>query len=183
MTQAKNFAATNQAQITKCTVLEVDSSNTALVRLVTGQHVRIRADMLRGKSIAPQPGETWIIDQPYGSGWMFAVCMGYTGGDRDFTVPVLGTGWTDAGTPYQPVGYIKDADGWVSLRGRLKAGTGTDAVAFTLPAGYLPGGTVLYRVPVGSGSSGTLTVEANGDVTPGGSLDTSLEQVRFLAEG
>jgi hypothetical protein len=85
----------------------------------------------RGKSAHRSRGRPGSSTSGTARAGMFAVCMGYTGGDRDFTVPVLGTGWTDAGTPYQPVGYIKDADGWVSLRGRLKAGTGTDAVAFT----------------------------------------------------
>lgn len=183
MTAFKGIPSVNDAQFAKGTVLEVDSNNIALVRLGTGQQVRVRADMLRGKSAAPKAGETWVLDQAYGSGWMFAIPINYTGGDQTFTAPTLGTGWSNAGSPYLSVGYIMDSEGWVTLRGRLKAGTGVDQVAFTLPEGYRPGGTSVFLVPVGTGTAGTVTVEANGDVSPGVAVDTSLEPIRFLAAG
>lgn len=174
------LASTNHVVAAKGTVLEIDTNNVALVVLSTGQHVRVRADMLRGKSAAPQAGETWIFDQPYGIGWMFAVPMNYTGGDQDFTVPTFTNGWGSKGGSYQPVGYKLDSGGYVVCQGRLTGGTGAQA-AFALPLGYRPGGQIPFVVCVGTGT-GLITVAGNGVVTPAGTGDTSLEQVRFLAE-
>lgn len=173
-------APANYATTTRGVVLEVDSNNVALVLLSSGAQARVRADMLRGKSAAPKAGEAWLFDQPYGSGWMFAIPMNYSGGDQDFTSPVMTNSWTSVDGIYLPVGYILDSEGWVTLRGRVTGGTANQP-AFTLPVGYRPGGQIPFIVPVGTGS-GLVNVTALGAVTPVGSGATSLEQVRFLAQ-
>lgn len=169
-----------RAMATEGVVLQIEDNNIALVRLRTGLHVRVRADMLRGKSAAPQPGEKWLFDQPYGGGWMFAIPMNYTGGDRDFIGPTMQNGWTSAGGAYLPVGYLQDAEGWVHLRGRVTGGTGGQS-AFTLPEGYRPAGVIPFAVAVGTGV-GLVSVTTLGAIVPATGADASLEQVSFLAK-
>lgn len=157
-------------------VLEIDENNAALVRMRAGNHERVRADMLRGKSAPPLPGETWIFDQSYGAGWQFAVPVNWTP-DRDWIPASMQNAWTSTGAPYLPVGYRRNAEGEVLLCGRMAGGTG-GSVALTLPPGYRPAGTVSFLVPVGSNQ---VTVTANGQVTPGSSGATFLDAVRFMA--
>jgi hypothetical protein len=60
------------------TVLSVDG-NLAFVRAdqAAGRTLYVRRDFLRAQSPLPQPGQTWVIERPYGvDGWMFSAILG-----------------------------------------------------------------------------------------------------------
>lgn len=174
-------SATNRASFTTGVVLEVDENLVVLVRLKSGEHKRLRADILPGKSAPPLPGETWVLDQRFGSGWQLASPYAWTA-DLDWQKPLVGGGWSDVGAPNLAVGYRKEPEGWVALCGKLSGGA-SGSVAFTLPEGYRPGGTWTQLVPAGTGS-GQLTVATNGLVTPQTATSpVSLDGVRFMAAG
>lgn len=163
-------------------VLEVDDNHVALVRMSTGKLEQVRADLLPGKSAVPRADEKWFFDRRFGEGWLFAIPVGYLGGDAEFTpVPALSGTWSDVGGVSLPVGYLRDAEGWVSLQGQITGGV-ANTVAFILPPGYQPRGPVSFVVASGAGSA-QLIVTALGAVTPVVSAVTTLEQVRFLARG
>lgn len=100
------------------------------------------------------------------------------------------TGWTAAslinsfaaGAGSTP-GYLKDALGFVHLRGSVNTGT-TNTVAFVLPAGYRPGVTDFWPALQSSGVAGSyVNIATNGNVTvtyTGGAL--WLTGITFLAE-
>jgi hypothetical protein len=161
-------------------VLEIDSNGIALVRMYAGNQERVRADMLRGKSAPPLPGETWILDRQYGLGWQFAIPVNWSP-DRDWIAPAMLNSWASVGAPYLPVGYRRTADGEVLLSGRMGGGVGA-TTAFVLPLGYRPGGSAVFVVPVVAGT-GQLTVDATGAVIPASTGATSIDVVRFMAAG
>jgi hypothetical protein len=76
---ASAMASSGVASYSLGQVISIQGIN-AQVRLKTGQTVLVRMDYLRGKSGAPEVGETWIFDQQYGS-WMFAIPAGISGVD------------------------------------------------------------------------------------------------------
>lgn len=167
----------NQATFQRGVVLEVDANLVALVKV--GDHqIRVRADMMRGKSAPPLPGEIWIFDQPYGSGWQFAVPVNFSA-DLDWLAPTLVNSWVDIGSPNLPVGYRKEVEGWVTLCGKLSGGTAA-STAFTLPKPYWPRGTHTQLVPVGTGS-GQIVITSTGTVSPQSTGVNSLDAVRFMA--
>lgn len=180
--------------------------NVAKVIVPGGNEITVRIDRLRGKSIAPKAGETWILDQPYGSGWMFAVCLGYKGSDEPpewLAAMLLGSwvnasplgAWTPGSGLYSPAGFCRDEWNWVSLRGTVTAGTITNDLStagpiaadiFRLPAGYRPSVTGQLVFPVASASTagvGQVLVMPDGYVraTYGDATALSLDGVRFLA--
>lgn len=61
-----------------------------------------------------------------------------------------------------PAGFWKDGSGVVHLQGALNS-PGAVTV-FTLPAGYRPAGRVRYVVPVGTGLTDTVEIDADGTV-------------------
>lgn len=81
-----------------------------------------------------------------------------------FTAPALLNAWAVYGASFTPPGYYKDPDGVVHLRGLIKDGT-VGLVAFTLPPGYRPSGTLIFSSITSTGA-GRLDVLATGDVVP-----------------
>mgnify|MGYP000406658769 CR=1 FL=1 len=58
-------------------------------------------------------------------------------GDTSWTAPTLLNSWVNYGAAYNTAGYMKDAQGFVHLRGLVKTGV-AGTVIFILPAGYRP---------------------------------------------
>lgn len=73
-------------------------------------------------------------------------------------------GWTNFGSGYVPARYRLDALGFVHLEGLCKPGTNNTA-AFTLPAGFRPGFTLLLGALSGGPGAGTITISTAGIVT------------------
>lgn len=150
-------------------VLEV-TGGIALVQLQNGQQVRTSARFTRGKSGPPLAGETWILDQPYGMGWMFAVPTDYVASPPiAWTDATLLTGWTapaEAGTgltsstaPPVP-GYAFDQLGVVRLRGMVIGGAGgSSSPVLQLPQAMWPdpSGALTFSVLLLADQSGAPT--------------------------
>lgn len=138
----------------------------------------------RGKGGIPAKGETWVLDQTYGS-WMFAVLL-----DPprlpDWIPSVLLAPWAGA-----PVGYLLDSSGMVRLRGTVAAGVASTSTAagpiaadvFRLQKGYRPEISAVF--PVASNHSyGEITVLPDGYVrASAGAVNWSLDPVAFPAQG
>lgn len=92
----------------------------------------------------------------------------------------LQASWTSVGSPYQVVGYMRDKNGFVHIRGLIKPGTTTDGTTlFTLASGYRPAATE-YFPTMGSHSNGTryyvlIVIASDGTVKiyGAGSIDAS----------
>lgn len=96
-----------------------------------------------------------------------------------WTTATLINSWA-AGSPVQ---YVKDALGFVHLRGNLGTGT-TGTVAFVLPVGFRPGVSDFYPALQSSGLADSyVNIATSGNVTPtyGGST-IFLNNLSFLAE-
>jgi len=87
----------------------------------------------------------------------------YTNGDLGWITPALGNSWVFMGSIYGTAMYRKSPDGFVTLRGMIKSGT-IGLAMFTLPAGYRPPLTEVFRTAAASGVAG-MVVDANGDVS------------------
>lgn len=70
--------------------------------------------------------------------------------------PTLLNAWTNYGSPFNPVGYWKGADGVVHLRGSLATGT-TNTTIFQLPTGYRPPNTEVLPCVCFSSTLGYVT--------------------------
>lgn len=86
--------------------------------------------------------------------------------------PTPGSLWSNYGAGYNNLGYRKDADGVVSLRGLVQTVAPTDTGAkrriTTLPSGYRPIANWLMTAfgDVGTiGGSVRLNIEPSGDIT------------------
>lgn len=100
-----------------------------------------------------------------------------------FNAPTLLNGWSNA-VNRETSGYLKDARGFVTLKGTLTGGsygTGSGQRLFNLPSGYRPFSTVVYAAPAGN-AFGQIVIDGNGDVFPAiGSGDISIDGISFAA--
>lgn len=178
--------------------------NVAQVRLnVANKIEKVRTDMMRSKGARVRAGETWILDQPYGMGWMFAVPMAYNGLDTapSWVQPTLLGAWVNFSTPgtwtpgsglYAPASYLLGDDGWVTLSGHVKSGTVSASSAagpiaadiFQLPVGCRPGNAGQRLFSTYGAAAGAILVMPDGYVRAyaGNAAQVSLDGVRFLAE-
>lgn len=96
--------------------------------------------------------------------------------------PTLLNSWVWYGSDLNIVGYFKDSNNIVHLKGCIKSGT-LDLTCFILPSGYRPLGRSVF--PVNSdGAYGSCYIYANGEVKPhiGSALSFMLDGISFLAE-
>lgn len=92
--------------------------------------------------------------------------------------PLLTNGW--AQQPFHTaVGFIKDARGWVHLRGGLTTGV-APAPCFVLPAAYRPSNIAVFSTQSASGGC-RITVKPTGEVEPtvAASNNTCLDGISF----
>lgn len=103
--------------------------------------------------------------------------------DTAWHFPTLLNGWLNYGGAFATAAYRKDASNYVHVKGLIKSGT-IGAAAFNLPAGYRPGGQVLYGT-ISNNVIGRVDVGTNGDLnitSPSSAAWVSLEGLTFLAE-
>ncbi|WP_318254712.1 hypothetical protein [Brucella anthropi] len=83
-----------------------------------------------------------------------------------YRIPTLQNNWTQTdGTTY-PVGFIRDGDGVLHIKGQITSGSGSSgSVAFTLPAGYRPQTRQVIPCMATNGAA-QLIVDTNGNVAP-----------------
>jgi hypothetical protein len=98
-----------------------------------------------------------------------------------WTAPTLINGFANFGAPFLVAGYMKDAQGFVHLRG-LIANAGAEAdgvVAFVLPAGYRPSATV--RASAANGSYVDIDSSGNVAIRPatGAGSNRALDAITF----
>jgi hypothetical protein len=101
-------------------------------------------------------------------------------GGPPYIAPTLANSWGQQGG-YTVVGYIKDDNGYVRLKGCLYGGT-VPAVMFTLPVGYRPSETSTFATASPSGP-GIVTVNTDGTIVPSGaaSNNPSVNGIAFYA--
>lgn len=94
--------------------------------------------------------------------------------------PTLGNGWTQFNA-YTLVGYMKDALGFVHLRGAIKDGTLSTTV-FTLPGGYRPASSIGFAT--NSATTSSITISGAGALSPSAGSTTCiyLDGITFRAE-
>ncbi len=95
--------------------------------------------------------------------------------------PGFQNSWTNFGSGFETLAFLKDANGLVHLKGTIKGGTLT-AAAFTLPAGYRPA-AIIEPVAASNGGYGQVRINAAGSVIPqiGSNVAISLDGVHFKA--
>jgi hypothetical protein len=103
-----------------------------------------------------------------------------------WTAPKLLNGWANFGGETARAGYLRDALGFMHLRGRITGGA-SGKPAFTLPAGFRPGvNMIVGLLQSGAAAGAFLEIFASGGVVPFGpnvAESAFLESVPlFLAE-
>lgn len=85
---------------------------------------------------------------------------------QGWIAPTLLNSWVNYGNPYTPVGYMKDAMGFVHIKGFVKSGA-SGASVFTLPAGYRPAvnGSIYGVCNAGAGHGDIVIEQGTGNVT------------------
>jgi hypothetical protein len=107
--------------------------------------------------------------------------------DNAYIAPTLLNGWENFGSLYITAGYIKDAHGYVYLRGFIKSGaTAINTILFQLPGGYRPGAQHLFP-QVSKGATTAIQINVDGNVLLGASTTSadwlSLSGIVFKAGG
>jgi len=103
--------------------------------------------------------------------------------NTSWTAPTLTNSWVNYGNGFQTASYMKDAAGFVHLRGLIKNGTAA-AAAFTLPSGFRPAMTLIYSV-YSNAAPGRVDIETSGQVIPeaGGTGYVPLDGIIFWPDG
>jgi hypothetical protein len=100
-----------------------------------------------------------------------------------FIAPTLLNSWANA-VNRETAGYLKDAQGFVRLKGTVTGGgygSGSGNTIFTLPAGYRPSAPVVYAASAG-GAFAQVVIGVDGSVLPvTGSGALSLDGISFRA--
>lgn len=100
-----------------------------------------------------------------------------------WTAPTLLNGWVNYGAGFNDAGYMKDAHGFVHLKGLIKNGVTTrPTTLFTLPSGYRPSNECICTTS-SNDLYGQARVEPDGDVTfhVGSNVWFSLDGISFKA--
>ncbi|MBA4851448.1 hypothetical protein [Emticicia sp. BO119] len=100
----------------------------------------------------------------------------------NFIGGVLQNNWVHLNNGYSTIGYYKDNESVVHLKGMIKDGTAVkNAVIFSLPTGYRPAEIKVFAVPSGEGTFGRIDVLPNGNVQFYSGVNTflSLDGISF----
>jgi len=101
-----------------------------------------------------------------------------------FGEPAFGAGWKNAGSGLQVVGFYRDAEDIVHLRGGVAIG-GSVLTIFTLPVGYRPLATEEFSAVLDTAGSALILITPTGDVdlefinSPSTPHTLSLSQISF----
>lgn len=126
----------------------------------------------------------------YGSnGYWSLQAMFYPIGSAIWNEPVLQNSWTPYGYCWGGVGYTKNTDGIVSLRGLISGGS-TSGTIFTLPVGHRPTRTDVYCAvntynATPTDAQAVLVVQPSGNVVISSGVSStwlSLSGCNFVAE-
>jgi hypothetical protein len=90
-------------------------------------------------------------------------------GNPGFLTCATGHNWQDASAVFQHAAFYRDPLGVVHLTGSLNCAVppGTNTTFFTLPAGYTPGGYIMFPSTDNNGANLNIAVTGAGDVDPG----------------
>jgi hypothetical protein len=109
----------------------------------------------------------------------------YARADQSGYIPAgLQPGYSNFGSGYAPVGYMKDTSGFVHLHGTMNCEAGT-SVAFTLPAGDRPATWLLTPVGIAPpGTTGRIDIAPNGNlwITSSAQAVCGLDGISFMAQ-
>jgi hypothetical protein len=100
--------------------------------------------------------------------------------------PAFGSGWKNAGGGFQSVGFYRDDEGAVHLRGVVALG-GHVTTIFTLPIGYRPAATEMFSAGLDNAGAAMIEVTAFGAVdlefinSPDTPDSMTLSQISFRA--
>lgn len=100
--------------------------------------------------------------------------------------PAFGSGWKNAGGGFQSVGFYRDDEGVVHLRGVVALGAHSTTI-FTLPTGYRPAATEMFSAGLDNAGTAMIEVTKSGDVdlefinTPAPPNSMTLSQISFRA--
>lgn len=105
------------------------------------------------------------------------------GQNDDWITPTLAGTWADYGSGYAACQYMKDALGFVHIKGLVTGGAAPPTTIFTLPAGYRPLEHLIFATP-SFDAFGETRVLSNGGVyaRTGNSTWVALDGIVFLAE-
>lgn len=84
--------------------------------------------------------------------------------DLKWIAPTLINAWANTGAGNLSAGYLKDALGFVRLRGEIKTGA-IPSIAFQLPAGYRPTGSHTQVTVCAGPTLGYIVVDTSGNVS------------------
>lgn len=120
-----------------------------------------RAEEIEGMLVEMRPPATAVAEQ--------------------WTAPSLTNSWVNFGSAFNPVGYWKDNNGTVFLRGVVKSGVMGSSI-FTLPAGYRPANRPLCAT-ISNDAFARVDIFATGEVMPqvGSNVYFSLDNISFRA--
>lgn len=96
--------------------------------------------------------------------------------------PVFQNSWVNFGSPYEAL-YFKISNQSVYIKGKVKDGSSSSAVIFTLPEGYRPSTTRDFSIATGINITGLCRISSSGVVyvpVGGNTADTSIELVMPL---
>ena len=110
------------------------------------------------------------------------IAIAFNRADDQPTMPTFENGWDNFGAPQQDVGYYKDNNGRVWLRGAIKDGTIGAVPAFTLPEGYRPAAWEHFDVE-SNHAFGSVQIADDGQVQgrDGDPTHVSLSGISFRA--
>lgn len=89
------------------------------------------------------------------------------------TIPTFSNSWQAAGGATLTPAIRKTTLGEVQLRGAISTGTG-GAVAFTVPSGYAPTGTIGFNC-----HGSLVTINSSGQVIPATSATVYLDNIHY----
>lgn len=97
----------------------------------------------------------------------------------------LSNNWTKTDTTNYPVGYSRDGEGYLHIKGQITSGTGSPGTAaFTLPVGYRPATRLVIPCMTTTGITQVI-IDVNGNVAPSAAVGVSvwLDAIRIPVTG
>lgn len=138
---------------------------TAFILVVTIKQFNYRMIQYISEASNAEGTELWVRKHHTTGGWSpFEKVLTDTDNTPWQTISTWENGWSNYGGTYQACTFMRDANGFVHLRGLASSGTATKA--FTLPVGYRPSAREVFIARDNNGASmGRVDVYPDGGVT------------------